>query len=135
MRVTQSQLVPPPSVPTEAQRAWLFSGLNQPGGKLPLYDAQGQRIPAAVIASCLQAGWVEPWVPSPTLTAVRVCRLTATGKAALEGEAVIRVDFSHWKRDTSSGSLPLSPTTSAASVPVPSSAAGLLLQEPAPQRS
>ncbi len=135
MRVTQSQLVPPSSAPTEEQRRWLRSGLHQPGGKLPLYDAEGGRVSALLIEACLQAGWAEPWVPGPTLAKVRICRLTATGKASLEGDGVIRVDFTQWKRDTSSGTLPLSPVAPPSAVTMPSSAAGLLLQEPSPRRS
>ena len=46
-------LPPAPGQPTAAQRAWLACGLGQPGGKLPLFDADGRRIDARTIRACI----------------------------------------------------------------------------------
>ena len=48
--------------PTPAQRRWLQSGLSQAGGKLPLFDEEGQRIASRTIKSCVRHGWAEPWL-------------------------------------------------------------------------
>lgn len=61
---------------TAPQKRWLKSGLNQPGGKLPLFDAQGRQIPARTIRSCIDAGWAEPWFSNPIKPDWLVCRLT-----------------------------------------------------------
>src|SRR5260370_27741139 len=52
--------------PSTAQRAWLLRGLNQPGGKLPLFDESGQRISPRTIPSSLDQCWSQPGVAKPT---------------------------------------------------------------------
>jgi hypothetical protein len=57
--------------------------LAQPGGKLPLFDQSGQRVSEAVIRSCRDAGWVEPWFDNPIKPTWKICRLTESGRAAV----------------------------------------------------
>jgi hypothetical protein len=70
--------------PTAAQRAWLARGLAQAGGKLPLFDLDGQRVDANLIAVCLAAGWAEPWFANPLKPDWLVCRLTDAGRTLVE---------------------------------------------------
>ncbi len=69
---------------TEAQRRWLERGLEQPGGKLPLFDEHGQRYDPRMIRSAIEHGFVEPWFSNPIKPDWLVCRLTEKGRAALE---------------------------------------------------
>ena len=69
--------------PSAAQTAWLSRGLNQPGGKLPLFDESGQRISPRTIQSSLDQGWAEPWFANPVKPDWLVCKLTEHGRAAL----------------------------------------------------
>lgn len=69
--------------PTEAQATWLRRGLDQPGGKLPLFDANGRRVNARTIRSCVEAGWAEPWFANPLKPDWLVCKLTADGRKAV----------------------------------------------------
>ncbi len=69
--------------PTRAQRAWLARGLARPGGKLPLFDRDGQRISQRTVRACLEHGWAEPSCTNPTKTDWGVCRLTRAGRRAL----------------------------------------------------
>jgi len=66
--------------PTPIQLRWLGRGLNQPGGKLPLFDEWGQRVSERTIRSCIDQGWVEPWFANALKPNWMVCRLTATGR-------------------------------------------------------
>ena len=68
--------------PTATQQAWLRRGLEQAGGKLPLFDEQGQRYSARTIRSCIDQGWAEPWFNNPIKPDWLVCRLTETGREA-----------------------------------------------------
>lgn len=68
---------------TQAQRAWLARGLDQPGGKLPLFDRDGKRVSTLMVRACLEAGWAEPWFANPLKPDWLVCRLTENGRAAL----------------------------------------------------
>lgn len=77
---------PTPKTPTPAQRAWLARGLGQPGGKLPLFDGDGQRVNAQTIRSCIDQGWAEPWFANPLKPDWLVCRLTDAGRMALASE-------------------------------------------------
>lgn len=101
---TVRPILTPPSAPTEDQRKWLKYGLKQPGGKLPLYDEHGARIMPDVIATCVKAGWAEPWAINPIRRETQICRLTDIGRQILLREGVIRVDFSLWRRDTGDNS-------------------------------
>lgn len=66
-----------------AQRKWLARGLAQPGGKLPLFDEDGQRVNRQVIDKCLREGWAEPWFDNPIKPDWRICKLTDAGRAVL----------------------------------------------------
>ena len=76
---------PSRSAPSDVQGAWLRRGLNQPGGKLPLFDERGQRVKKATVEACLKAGWAERWFDNPLKPDWLVCRLTETGRTALSG--------------------------------------------------
>jgi hypothetical protein len=70
---------------TAAERAWLARGLAQPGGKLPLFDRDGQQVSAALVRKCLEHGWVEPWFTNPLKPDWLVCKLTDAGRRLLDG--------------------------------------------------
>lgn len=75
--------------PTVTQLAWLSRGLEQAGGKLPLFDRYGQRYDVRTIRSCIEQGWAEPWFKNPIKPDWLVCRLTEEGRALAEaGEAM-----------------------------------------------
>ena len=68
---------------TPAQQAWLRRGLVQPGGKLPLFDENGKRVPISTIRRCLDAGWAEPLFSNPIKPDWLVCKITDAGRALL----------------------------------------------------
>lgn len=68
------------SRPTAAQIVWLQRGLSQAGGKLPLFDSDGQRVSERTVRSCIKAGWAEPWFANPIKPDWLICRLTDTGR-------------------------------------------------------
>ena len=81
------------SRPTVTQLSWLSRGLDQAGGKLPLFDRYGQRYDSRTIQSCIAQGWAEPWFKNPIKPDWLVCRLTADGRALAEaGEALAEQD-------------------------------------------
>ena len=69
--------------PSAGQRAWLRRGLDQPGGKLPLFDRKGQKVSDRLVRACLAAGWAEPWFNNPLKPDWLVCRLTNEGYRVL----------------------------------------------------
>jgi hypothetical protein len=69
--------------PTAAQAVWLARGLDQPGGKLPLFDEGGQRVSPRTIQSCIDRGWAAPWFANPTKPDWLVCKLTDQGRSAI----------------------------------------------------
>ena len=69
--------------PSAAQRGYLETGLAEPGGKLPLFDAVGREIGTATVRACIREGWAEPWFANPTKPEWLVCKLTRRGRAAL----------------------------------------------------
>ncbi len=69
-----------PPRPSRAQKAWLRRGLDQPGGKLPLFNRDGQEYSARTIKSCIDQGWAEPWFNNPLKPDWLVCRLTESGR-------------------------------------------------------
>ncbi len=69
--------------PSAAQRAWLERGLAEPGGKLPLFDREGQQVSPRTIQSCVEHGWAEPWFANPVKPDWLVCKLTDAGRKAL----------------------------------------------------
>jgi len=75
-----------PSRPTAAQREYLQRGLRQPGGKLPLFDRQGQRYNERTIRSCIAQGWSEPWHANAIKPDWLVCRLTEAGRSLFTAE-------------------------------------------------
>ncbi|HJT05884.1 MAG TPA: hypothetical protein VJ747_03100 [Stellaceae bacterium] len=72
---------PRKSAPSIVQRGWLRRGLDQPGGKLPLFDEYGQQVDARTIKSCIEQGWAEPWFSNPLKPDWLVCKLTPSGRA------------------------------------------------------
>ena len=67
-------------MPTSVQLAWLQRGLEQPGGKLPLFDHIGQKVSEQTVRSCIRNGWAEPWFNNPIKPDWLVCRLTDVGR-------------------------------------------------------
>jgi hypothetical protein len=72
---------------TDAQRRWLARGLGEPGGKLPLFDGDGQQVDPRTVQACLRQGWAEPWLANPIKPDWLVCRLTDAGRRVLGGDA------------------------------------------------
>lgn len=68
--------------PSAIQSAYLKRGLDQAGGKLPLFDPDGQRYSERTIRSCIEQGWAEPWFNNTMKPDWLVCRLTEAGRAA-----------------------------------------------------
>lgn len=71
--------------PTAVQLRWMQGGLDQPGGKLSLFDADGQRISERTVKSCVRQGWAEPWFHNPLKPDWVVCKLTHLGRVVAEG--------------------------------------------------
>jgi len=61
----------------------LRRGLAEPGGKLPLFDRDGQRYSQRTIQSCIDQGWAKPWFHNPIKPDWLICRLTETGKTVV----------------------------------------------------
>src|SRR5262245_27465186 len=51
---------PAGEAPSLAEVFYLRRGLGQPGGKLPLFDLDGQAVAATTVRRCLDQGWAEP---------------------------------------------------------------------------
>ncbi len=66
--------------PSLAEILYLRRGLDQPGGKLPLFDLDGQDVDEAVVRRCLERGWAVPWFNNPLKPEWLVCKLTETGR-------------------------------------------------------
>lgn len=71
------------AVLSPSQRAYLQRGLEQPGGKLPLFDSEGQRYSAQTIRSCLDQGWAQPWFQNPLQPNWLICKLTEAGRKVI----------------------------------------------------
>ena len=69
------------SRPSPTQMIWLRRGLDQPGGKLPLFDVQGKQVSPRTVRACIDQGWAEPWFANPLKPDWLVCKLTASGRA------------------------------------------------------
>jgi hypothetical protein len=67
-------------LPTLPQLLYLRRGLTQAGGKLPLFDLDGQAVEAAMVRRCLDRGWAEPWFSNPLKPDWLVCKLTESGR-------------------------------------------------------
>lgn len=72
-----------PVVPTAVQLNWLSSGLDQAGGKLPLFDQGGKEISERTIRACIREGWAEPWFSNPIKPDWLICKLTDAGREAV----------------------------------------------------
>ena len=70
--------------PTAVQKAWLKRGLEQPGGKLPLFDSNGKRVGERTVRACIEQGWAEPWFHNPIKPDWLICKLTEAGRKAVE---------------------------------------------------
>lgn len=78
------------AAPSAAQLNYLRAGLDQPGGKLPLFDQAGAAIPGALIRACIAKGWAERWFHNPMAPDWLVCRLTPRGAKAARDAAAQR---------------------------------------------
>lgn len=67
-------------LPTLPELLYLRRGLTQAGGKLPLFDLDGQAVAAAIVRRCLARGWAEPWFSNPLKPDWLVCKLTDAGR-------------------------------------------------------
>ena len=67
--------------PSYAELVYLRRGLSQPGGKLPLFDLDGQLVDEDVVRHCLAVGWAEPWFVNKLKPDWLVCKLTARGRS------------------------------------------------------
>lgn len=65
-----------------AERNYLLYGLDQPGGKLPLFDDSGQKINPGVVKACIDKGLAERWFSNPMHPNWLVCKLTDAGRDA-----------------------------------------------------
>ena len=66
--------------PTLPEILYLRRGLTQAGGKLPLFDLDGQDVDAALVRRCVERGWAEPWFNNPLKPNWLVCKLTEAGR-------------------------------------------------------
>jgi hypothetical protein len=76
-------LAPLHLAPSLAQVVYLRRGLSQAGGKLPLFDLDGQRVDEDVVRGCIAAGWAEPWFANKLKPDWLVCKLTDAGRAII----------------------------------------------------
>lgn len=67
-------------LPPLLELLYLRRGLTQPGGKLPLFDLDGQAIAAGIVRRCIAKGWAEPWFANPLKPDWLVCKLTDAGR-------------------------------------------------------
>lgn len=74
---------PSGATPSLAQIVYLRRGLDQAGGKLPLFDLDGQRVDDEIVRSCIDEGWAEPWFANKLKPDWLVCKLTPAGRAAI----------------------------------------------------
>ena len=66
------------------EQSYLRMGLNQPGGKLPLFDERGQEINSRTVLACVEKGYAERWFANPLKPEWLVCRLTSSGRTAIQ---------------------------------------------------
>jgi len=79
-----ADVVSAPGRPSPAQLRYLRRGLTQPGGKLPLFDEEGQRVGDKTVQACIRAGWAEPWFANPMKPDWLVCKITDAGRTITE---------------------------------------------------
>ena len=68
---------------TRAEREYLSMGKRQVGGKLPLFDEDGQLISTDTVRGCMEKGLAERWFANPIRPDWMVCRLTPAGREAV----------------------------------------------------
>ncbi len=73
--------------PSIVQKRYLMRGVNEPGGKLPLFDKDGQRIKKQTIRSCIKNGWCVEWCRNPIKPNWLVCKLTDAGRYAVRTQS------------------------------------------------
>jgi hypothetical protein len=73
--------------PTSSQTKWLSRGVDQAGGKLPLFDVNGQKVSERTVRSCIDKGWAEPWFENPIKPDWTICKLTDLGRQVIEKSA------------------------------------------------
>ena len=71
-------------LPTMVEILYLRRGLSQTGGKLPLFDMDGQDVAEDIVRRCLARGWAEPWFNNPLKPDWLVCKLTPAGRRLAE---------------------------------------------------
>ena len=71
-------------LPTMVEMLYLRRGLSQTGGKLPLFDMDGQDVAEDIVRRCLARGWAVPWFNNPLKPDWLVCKLTAAGRRLAE---------------------------------------------------
>lgn len=71
-------------LPTLVEMLYLRRGLTQAGGKLPLFDLDGQSVDDAIVRRCVDRGWAEPWFNNPLKPDWLVCKLTDAGRRVAE---------------------------------------------------
>ena len=69
--------------PSEKQVDWLERGLDQSGGKLPMFDSEGRKFSPRTIQICIDKGWAVPWFNNPLKPDWQVCKLTVAGRQAI----------------------------------------------------
>ncbi len=65
---------------TQQQLGWLQRGLDQAGGKLPLFDDKGRKVSEPTVKSCIDHGWAEPLFANPLKPDWLICKLTDAGR-------------------------------------------------------
>lgn len=83
VNASTSEEAPNPIPLTPAQHRWLACGLEQAGGKLPLFDRNGRRVNTTMVRRCIEKGLAEPWFANPIKPDWLVCKLTPLGRASL----------------------------------------------------
>ncbi len=68
------------ALPSFAELVYLRRGLSQPGGKLPVFDLDGQQVGDDVVRRCIDLGWAEPWFANKLKPDWLVCKLTQHGR-------------------------------------------------------
>lgn len=71
-------------LPAIGELLYLRRGLSQAGGKLPLFDLDGQTVAQEIVRRCLAEGWAEPWFQNPLKPDWLVCKLTEAGRRVAE---------------------------------------------------
>ncbi|MCK5165759.1 MAG: hypothetical protein KAQ66_00525 [Rhodospirillaceae bacterium] len=69
--------------PSKTQMEWLKRGISQAGGKLPLFDTEGQRIGDSTVRTCIEKGWAKPWFSNPIKPDWLVCKITESGRKSV----------------------------------------------------